>query len=140
MLEPWLDEGFADFSARYLMGIGENQCSSRDIDSAVFAWHADLISGGDWQSCDGYFHTVFYKGTEFLSAVRATMGGEDFFAALRDFLATHRYGMTTTRALLDHLEAWNPADLLPLYKTYLQRYDPAPQRQPPRWRTKLPRD
>ena len=26
--EPWLDEGFADFAARYLMGIGENQCSA----------------------------------------------------------------------------------------------------------------
>ena len=37
MLEPWLDEAFADFSARYLMGIGVNHCSSRDVDSSVFA-------------------------------------------------------------------------------------------------------
>ena len=30
--EPWLDEGFADFSARWLMGIGENQCSTRPVE------------------------------------------------------------------------------------------------------------
>ena len=69
MLEPWLDEAFADFSARYLMGIGVNHCSSRDVDSSVFAWEAGLTAGGDWQSCDGYFHAVFYKGTEFLNAI-----------------------------------------------------------------------
>ncbi|MGH2401548.1 MAG: hypothetical protein ACRDE6_02455, partial [Candidatus Limnocylindria bacterium] len=39
--EPWLDEGFADFSARYLMGIGENQCSTRPVNSEVFEWEAD---------------------------------------------------------------------------------------------------
>lgn len=124
MLEPWLDEAFADFSARYLMGIGTSQCSSRDVDSAVFAWDAGLTTGGDWQSCDGYFHTVFYKGTEFLNAVRFAMGDAEFFAALRAYLDAHRYGMTTTRDLLDHLEAWNGADLLlPIYRAYLQTYD-----------------
>ncbi len=126
MLEPWLDEAFADFSARYLMGIGPSHCSSRDVDSSVFAWEAGLIDGGDWQSCDGYFHTVFYKGTEFLNAVRFAMGDSDFFAALRDYLAAHRYGMTTTRQLLDHLEAWNAADLLPIYRAYLAEYDAPP--------------
>ena len=59
--EPWLDEGFADFSARWLMGIGENQCSARPVDSPVFAWEAGPTTGGDWPSCDGYFHTVFYR-------------------------------------------------------------------------------
>ena len=127
MLEPWLDEGFADFSARYLMGIGPSQCSSRDVDSSVFAWDAGLIAGGDWQSCDGYFHTVFYKGTEFLNALRSAMGNADFFAAMRDYVATHRYDMTTTRQLLDHLEAWNAADLLPIYRAYLAEYDAPPE-------------
>ncbi|MGH2489126.1 MAG: M1 family aminopeptidase [Candidatus Limnocylindria bacterium] len=123
MLEPWLDEGFADFSARYLMGIGPSHCSSRDVDSAVFAWDAGLTAGGDWDSCDGYFHTVFYKGTAFLNAVRSAMGDGDFFAALRAYLDSHRYGITTTRGLLDHLEAWNGADLLPIYQAYLLAYD-----------------
>lgn len=125
MSEPWLDEGFADFSTRWLMGIGENQCSSRDVDSPVFAWDAEPIAGGDWQSCDGYFHAIFYKSTEFLNAVRGRMGEAEFFAALRDFIGEHRYGVVTTRQLLDHLEAWNAADLLPIYRAYLRSYDQA---------------
>jgi hypothetical protein len=123
MLEPWLDEAFADFSARYLMGIGTSHCSGRDVDSAVFDWEAGITTGGDWQSCDGYFHTVFYKGTEFLNAARFAMGDAEFFVALREYLEANRYGITTTRDLLDHLEAWNAADLLPIYRAYLQAYD-----------------
>jgi aminopeptidase N len=123
MREPWLDEGFADFTARWLMGIGENQCSSREVDSSVFAWPAGKTSGGDWLSCDGYFHAVFYKGTEFLNAVRSTMGRRAFFAALRDYLDAHRYGMTTTRGLLDYLQSRTDANLLPIYRRYLDAYD-----------------
>jgi hypothetical protein len=123
MREPWLDEGFADFTARWLMGIGENQCSSREVDSPVFAWPAGHTSGGDWQSCDGYFHTVFYKGTEFLKAVRSAMGRRAFFAALRVYISDHRYGLITTRGLLDHLRSRTDANLLPLYRHYLDAYD-----------------
>jgi hypothetical protein len=130
-LEPWIDEGFADFSARLLMGIGENQCSARDVDSAVFAWEAGLIDGGDWTSCDGYFHTVFYKGTEFLSSVRDAMGEAQFFAAMREFIDRNRFGVVTTRKLLDHLDARTAANLRPIYQAYLLEYDaPVPESRP----------
>jgi len=124
MREPWLDEGFADFTARWLMGIGESQCSGREVDSPVFAWPAGRTSGGDWQSCDGYFHTVFFKGTEFLNAVRNRMGTQAFFAAMRDFLASHRYRIITTRGLLDYLDGRTDANLRPLFVAYLDAYDP----------------
>jgi hypothetical protein len=120
MREPWLDEGLADFTARYLMGIGENQCSGRAIDSAVFDWPAGATRGGDWQSCDGYFHTVFYKSTEFLNAVRAAMGDAAFFAAVRGYVAEHRYGVVTTATLLERLQAGTDADLEPLFARYLE--------------------
>ncbi|MGH2428222.1 MAG: M1 family aminopeptidase [Candidatus Limnocylindria bacterium] len=123
MLEPWLDEGFADFSARYLMGIGENHCSPRPVDSEVFAWPAEPISGGDWTSCDGYFHTVFYKGTAFLNAVRAAMGEAEFFAALREFIDDNRHGFVTSQDLLEHLRAATDADLVPIYEQYLAEYE-----------------
>ena len=123
MRAPWLDEGFADFTARWLMGIGESQCSGREVDSTVFAWPAGLTSGGDWQSCDGYFHTVFYKGTEFLTKVRVAMGNSAFFASLRAYLNDHRYGLITTRSLLDFLRTRTDANLLPIYRQYLDAYD-----------------
>jgi hypothetical protein len=124
MRAPWLDEAFADFTARWLMGIGENQCSSREVDSPVFAWPAGRTSGGDWLSCDGYFHAVFYKGTEFLNAVRARMGRHAFIHAMRDYIASHRYRIITTRGLLDYLDGRTDANLRQLYIAYLDAYDP----------------
>ena len=129
MREPWLDEAFADFSARYLMGIGENQCSTRPVDSQVFAWEAGPISGGDWTSCDGYFHAVFYQGTEFLNAVRAAMGDEAFFGAMRDFVADHQFDVVTGRRLLRHLSGRTDADLEPIFARYLAEYRPMAARK-----------
>ena len=128
--EPWLDEGFSDFSARYLMGIGENQCSTRPVNSEVFAWKADATTGGDWSSCDGYFHAVFYRGTEFLTAVRSAMGDDAFFAAIREWVAINRFGMTTGSRLLGHLAASTDADLEPIFDAYLADYEVvAPRRR-----------
>ena len=124
--EPWLDEAFADFSARLLMGIGENQCSTRPVDSPVFAWPAEATTGGDWTSCDGYFHAVFYRGTEFLTAVRTAMGDEAFFGAMRAWVDEHRHGFVDGRSLLLHLLRSTDADLLPVYARYLDRPDPRP--------------
>ncbi len=117
--EPWLDEAFADFSARHVLGIGENACSTRAVDSTVFAWEAGPTTGGDWTSCDGYFHAVFYQGTEFLTAVRAAMGDAAFFDAMRAFVDDHRHGFVTGRTLLRHLLRSTDADLEPIFRSYL---------------------
>jgi aminopeptidase N len=92
------------------------------VDSAVFDWPAGRTTGGDWLSCDGYFHAVFYKGTEFINAVRSAMGDQAFFAALREHIADNRFGMTTTRRLLGHLQSRTDADLQPIYARYLAAY------------------
>ena len=121
--EPWLDEAFADFTARYLMGSGRrDQCSTRPVDSPVFAWPAGPTTGGDWLSCDGYFHTVFYKGSEFIYAIRAAMGDAAFFAALREHIAENRFGTSTTRRLLAHFQDRTDADLSAIYARYLDAY------------------
>ena len=117
--EPWLDEGLADFSARWLMGIGENQCSTRPVDSEVFAWPAGATTGGDWTSCDGYFHAVFYRGTEMLTVIRATMGDEAFFDAMRTWVARNRYGFVSTDRFLAHFDAATTANLRPTFAAYL---------------------
>ena len=130
--EPWLDEGFADFSARYLMGIGENHCSTRPVNSEVFDWEADATTGGDWTSCDGYFHAVFYQGTEFLNAVRGAMGDEAFFDAMRLWVAENRFGFTTGDRLLGHLVASTDANLTPIFDAYLVDYEVTAPRPRPR--------
>ena len=136
--EPWLDEAFADFSARYLMGIDPNACSTRPVDSSVFAWEAGPTTGGDWTSCDGYFHAVFYRGTEFLTAVRSAMGDDAFFGAMRAWVAEHRHGFATGRRLLAHLQRWTDAALPPIYRRYLADVR-LPQRGPRSGGPHLPR-
>ena len=121
--EPWLDEAFADFSARRVMGIGENQCSSRPVNSDVFAWPAGPINGGDWTSCDGYFHAVFYRGTEFITAVRQAMGEEAFDDALRSWVRRNRFGFVTEARLLGHLVAHSGVDLTGIFDLYLSGYE-----------------
>jgi len=128
--EPWLDEAFADFSARYLMGIGENACSTRPVDSPVFAWEAGATTGGDWTSCDGYFHAVFYQGTAFLNEVQDAMGEEGFFSAMREWVEDNQHGFVTGRELLLHLRRSTDADLLPIYQRYLDDPDPRAPRLP----------
>jgi hypothetical protein len=120
--EPWLDEAFADFSARRLMGGSRDHCSTRPVDSPVFDWPAGPTTGGDWLSCDGYFHTIFYRGTEFLNAIRAAMGDAAFFAALREHMEQNRFGITTATRLLGHLQDRTDADLAPIYARYLAAY------------------
>jgi hypothetical protein len=131
--EPWLDEALADFSARYLMGIGENQCSTRPVDSEVFAWPADAVTGGDWTSCDGYFHAVFYRGTEFLTAVRDAMGDAAFFDAMRAWVERNRYGFVTADRFLGHLAVASAADLQPIFAAYLAE----PKVTPPKAATRV---
>ena len=124
--EPWVDEAWADFSARHLMGIGENACGTRPVDSPVFAWPADAVTGGDWTSCDGYFHSVFYRGTEFITAVRTAMGDDAFFDAMRAWVEEHRHDVVTGPELLVHLQRATDADLGPIYAGYLAAPDPEP--------------
>jgi hypothetical protein len=112
-----------------VLGIGENACSTRPVDSPVFAWAADPTTGGDWTSCDGYFHAVFYRTTEFLTAVRAAMGDETFFGALREWVERHRYGFVTGSRLLRHLQAQTDLDLGPLVRGYFSA--PPPERAAP---------
>ncbi len=128
--EPWLDEALADFSARYLMGIGENECSTRPVDSEVFAWGAGATTGGDWTSCDGYFHAIFYQGTAFLNELQDAMGEEGFFSAMREWVEDNQHGFVTGRELLLHLRRSTDADLLPIYDRYLDDPDPKGPRQP----------
>ena len=128
--EPWLDEALADFSARLLLGIGENQCSSRPVDSEVFDWPAERTTGGDWTSCDGYFHAVFYRGTELLTAVRAAMGDDAFFGAMRTWVDQNRYGFVTGDRFLGHLAAATEVDLGPILAGYLADPSTTPPKPP----------
>jgi hypothetical protein len=93
------------------------------VDSTVFAWPAGPTTGGDWTSCDGYFESVFYRGTEFINAVRSAMGEDVFFGAMRSWVADQQHDFVTARELLRHWQASTDADLEPIYRAYLADLD-----------------
>ncbi len=98
--EPWVDEALATFSSLYALGQPIASCSSLPIDLPITAWPAEPTSG-DWAGCDGYAETVYLRGAVFLDEVRATMGGDRFFATLRAFVSGHRWQVVRGQDLVD---------------------------------------
>ncbi len=104
LVSPWLDEAFAEFSARRALGMAFPTCSSGNIDSAVTDWPAGLTDGA-WLGCGRYFDTVYMRGAAFLNALRSQMGEAKFFKTLKAFATSHRYAMVTSDEMLDALIA-----------------------------------
>ncbi|HEY8869502.1 MAG TPA: hypothetical protein VIM30_08925 [Candidatus Limnocylindrales bacterium] len=110
LTEPWLDEAWAELSARYFLGLSLSNCSTVPINEAVSYWPGTLTDG-DWSGCNGYFETVFHRGTTFLNTIRADMGTSTFFSAIRNYIGLHRYGLTTGADELRYLDAQTSYDL-----------------------------
>jgi len=104
MASPWVDEGFAEFSARLGLGMSLSSCSTVNVDSSVFAWPGGLTTGS-WSGCNGYFETVYHRSGTFLNALRLQMGNARFFGTLRTFQAAHKYGLVSSATLLNALVA-----------------------------------
>ena len=52
-----------------------------------------------------YYEVVYIQGGNLLDNARRKMGSAAFWAALRGYIADHRWGLSHTRTLLDALDA-----------------------------------
>jgi aminopeptidase N len=59
---------------------------------------------------------VYIQGGNFLDDTRRVMGSTAFWAGMRDYLATYRFGIGSTKALLDTLDRHTPLSLVPRYE------------------------
>lgn len=117
MLEPWLDEAFAQYSARLLDDVPIEYCNSRGgVISSVFEFE-------QWMDCS-YYSSVYLKGAAFLDDVHRRMGTDAFFDALRDIVATYRHGVATTSGVLGILEKHSARGLRGLFTAYGFAQDP----------------
>ena len=99
--QPYADEAAADFVARDLLGIRRaSHCSTGRLDLDIYHYS---------DAC--YYERVYIQGGNLLDAARDRMGSTAFWAALKGYVTTHRYGISTTRTLLDALDAATPKDL-----------------------------
>lgn len=101
--EPFADEAMADFLARYITGTGRtSRCSSDTLDRSIYRYTSRC-----------YFEVVYVQGGRVLDQLRRRMGPTAFWAGIRDYLATNKFGLGGTRLLLETLDAHTSLDLLP---------------------------
>ncbi len=111
MNEPWIDEAFAEYSARLLDDEPIEYCYSRGgVTSSVYEFQ-------DWMECS-YYSSVYLKGAAFLDDVRRRMGWDSFVAALRDIVDTYRYEIASTDGVLAILVEHSERGLRSLFRDY----------------------
>jgi hypothetical protein len=103
--QPFADEAATDFLARYALGLRRaSRCSTARLDLSIYRYSS---------AC--YYEVVYIQGGNFLDDTRKAMGSTAFWAGLRDYIGTNRFKLTTTKTLLDTLDAHTPLNLVPRY-------------------------
>ena len=99
--EPFTDEAAADFMARYVTGTKRaSRCSTGRLDRDIYHYSA---------AC--YYERVYIQGGNLLDTARKRMGSAAFWAAMRRYVDDHRFGLSTTKTLLQALDDGTPKDL-----------------------------
>jgi hypothetical protein len=109
--EPYADEAATDFVARYVLGLRRaSRCSTARLDLTIYEYSS---------AC--YYEDIYIQGGNFLDDLRRRMGSTAFWAGIRDYLTANRFKLTTTKTLLDTLDAHTPLNLVPRYEPRFPR-------------------
>ena len=104
--EPFADEAATDFVARRILGLRRgSRCATDDLDRSIYRYSS---------AC--YYEVVYIQGGNLLDNARRRMGSKPFWAAMRGYVADHRWGLSHTRTLLDALDAATPLNLRPMWR------------------------
>ena len=104
--QPFVDEAVADLVARTVLGsFRATRCGQEPLDRSIAGYAARC-----------YYEVIYVQGGLLLDQVRARMGTNRFWAALKAYLEEHGGGLATTRDLLDALEAGSDVNLQPLLR------------------------
>ncbi len=109
--EPWLDESLANYAVYlYYEAVNWPEMQTAVLEN-IFRYRyraaqnlgTDRPVGGPVVGFDQatYINIVYSKGPLFFHAVRERIGDEAFFAALRDYVDRHRYGIAYADDLFD---------------------------------------
>lgn len=115
IMEPWLDEGLAEFSANYFFGDFAGYRSARPVNTPSTAFPnvpAPLTSDDP----DSYDQTVYFKAARFLEGLRVRMGNDAFFGGLRALVKANRNGIMTSAEFVETMRAYGaPSSYLGSY-------------------------
>src|SRR4051812_3805881 len=97
---PYADEAVADMVARHVLGLRRgSRCATARLDLSI-----------DRYSAACYYEQIYIQGGNFLDDIRARIGSTAYWAALRDYIATNRFKLSTTKRLLDAIDAHTSLD------------------------------
>lgn len=104
--QPFADESAGDHLARTVSRLWRpSNCATGRLDLSIYQYTAGC-----------YFETIYVQGSAFLDSVRLRMGNAAYWRAMRDYVAAHRFGIGSTRALLDALMEHASVDLRPMLR------------------------
>lgn len=128
--DPWLDEALANYSAYYYFENTSGRQRAEMIRQKLFeepyqqaqAAGRDRGVGGSVATFDAasYGAIVYGKGPLFFDAVRQRLGDVAFFAALRRYLARHRYGIAYPSDLVTAFEESSGQSIADLYRQWIE--------------------
>jgi hypothetical protein len=118
----FLDEGLAEYSAiLYVEQVHGKDAARTQLDQALTLPYATmLVTSGDqvvdqpataFPDATTYYATTYRKAGLGYAAIRAEIGHDAFFAALRRYVEANRFGIATPTDLLDAFEAASERDL-----------------------------
>jgi aminopeptidase N len=95
-LDPFADEAVAEFLSREVAGNSwsSTRCPGRNLDRSIYTTPG---------SC--YVPVVYYQGYRYLKDYRDQVGAADFWQGMQNYYAANRFGIGSTRKLLDALDA-----------------------------------
>lgn len=127
--EPWLDEALTNYSALVYFEETAGQDAADLLKQRAFegpyrtalADGRDRPVGGPVASFDerDYGDIVYGKGPLFFDALRAQVGDQAFFAALRAYLEAHRYGIAYPDDLVAAFEETSGQQIDDLYEFWI---------------------
>ena len=115
MMEPWLDEGIAEFAASYFYGGFHSYSSTRPVNSSIYEF-PNVPAPQTSSDPNSYDQTIYFKSASFLNGLRSRMGSSAFFNGLRAFFAANRNGVMTTREFYDTMARYGAST------TYMRQF------------------
>lgn len=117
----WLHEGFACYSE----WLWSEECGEATADEQAQR-HWDLLDELDQDLVLAdpgpelmFDDRVYKRGALCLHALRLTVGDQEFFALLREWVADHAYGTVTTEDFTDFVEQRVGDEVVPLFRSWL---------------------
>lgn len=102
---PYADEAAADMVARNVLGLRRaSRCSTARLDLTIYRYSS---------AC--YYEVIYIQGGNVLDDLRRSIGTTAYWRTIRGYIAANRFGLSTTKRLLDAIDAGTTLDVRARY-------------------------